>query len=158
VKENEEALLYLLETVFNKINLPIIVAGRKPRKLVIEKLLHFDNIKLICDPEHEKMSDLLKNSQIIVLYTFQATGIKLKLLNSLFEGRFCIANDKMLFGTDLDKICIKANSASEIINSINKYFNLEFNVEILNERKKVLSKYSNIENAKKLVEFITVSS
>ncbi|MFQ6928968.1 MAG: hypothetical protein ACLRS8_15330 [Parabacteroides merdae] len=33
------------------------------------------------------MNDLIHNAQIHALITFQATGLKLKLLNSLFAGR-----------------------------------------------------------------------
>lgn len=148
VKENEEALFFLIENVFRKISYQVRIAGRNPSPELINLIKKFKNIELFANLSHEKMSDLVANAQIIVLYTFQATGIKLKLLNSLYEGRFCIANDKMLFGTDLDKICIVANSAQEIINNIKEFFYKEFSVEIKNTRKQILEeKYSNQENA-----------
>ena len=43
-------------------------------------------------------------STMILLPTQHNTGIKLKLIESLYKGRFCIANIKMILGTDLESI------------------------------------------------------
>ncbi len=153
VKENEEAAIFLINTVFSKLAVPVKIAGKKPSQKLEKAIKNVKNIELISDLSYEQMSELIKNSQISVLYTFQTTGLKLKLLSSLYEGRFCICNDKMLFGTKLDKICIVANLSESIILQINKYFHEEFNVIQKQERQFVLEQnYSNKANAKKIID------
>jgi len=155
VKENEEAVFFLIDKVFSKIDFPVKIAGKNPSTRLEKKIKNVKNIELQKNVSHEKMSDLIANSQISVLFTFQTTGLKLKLLNSLYEGRFCIANDKMLFGTNLDKICIIANLPESIILEINKYFRQEFSVNNWQERQIILEKeYSNEQNAKKIISAI----
>jgi hypothetical protein len=101
------------------------------------------------------MAELIKNAQISVLFTLQTTGLKLKLINSLFESRFCIANEKMLFGTKLDKICIVANSAQDIINEIESFFDKKFTLEEIEKRKKILlQEYSNEKNVKEILNLL----
>ena len=69
------------------------------------------------------MNNLIENAQIHILITFQATGLKLKLLNSLFAGRHTIINQLMVTGSGLQKICHIANTAEEIIrNQIDDFF------------------------------------
>ena len=47
---------------------------------------------------------LFENAHINVLPTFQNTGIKLKLLNTLYQGKFVIANDDMIDHTGLESL------------------------------------------------------
>ena len=48
---------------------------------------------LLANPAEDEMRDLLAKAQINVLPSFNETGIKLKLLNSLYNGRHCVVND-----------------------------------------------------------------
>ena len=66
---------------------------------------------------------------INILPSFSSAGIKLKLLNVLYNGRHCIANNETLSGSGFDSLCIVANSADEFINATQKYFLEEFNKE-----------------------------
>ena len=40
--------------------------------------------------------------------------MKLKLLNALFNGRYCVVNDKMVEGLDINDLCFVANTALEM--------------------------------------------
>ncbi len=53
-------------------------------------------------------------AQINVLPTFQATGIKLKLLMALYTGRHCIVNQPMVDNTGLEELCSIQNTAEEM--------------------------------------------
>ena len=100
------------------------------------------------------MDLLIHNAQIHCLYTPQATGLKLKLLNVLFKGRFVIANTHMIHGKYLDNVCIIANSPHDYINAINQYISLEFSDEELHKRKNDLKAFENNLNADTLINFI----
>ena len=50
----------------------------------------------------EKMNQLIQDAHLHCLYSEQATGLKLKLLNVLFRGRFILLNNKMIAGSSID--------------------------------------------------------
>lgn len=138
VAENIEAVNYLIRYVFPKISYPIVVAGKNPPDYLIREIHKNSKIRLVVDPENEEMESLIKNAQICVLPTFQDTGLKLKLLASLFSGRFCVANTPMIHKTGLEHLCYLADSPREMITRINELFDEEFTEEEIEMRRLVL--------------------
>ena len=99
------------------------------------------------------MNDLIENAHIHVLYTEQATGLKLKLLNVLHTGRFVICNDKMIEGTGLkanDGLVI-CNSPQDFISQTESVMKKDFTSQLISERKSQLDKFSNQKNMEKLL-------
>ncbi|MCC7245294.1 MAG: glycosyltransferase, partial [Saprospiraceae bacterium] len=96
VPDNERAALWLIEEVFSRMNVPFIIAGMEPSDDLRSAAARYDHIQLIENPDDRQMDDLLKKAHINLLVSFQKSGIKLKLLNALFRGRFCIVNDQMV--------------------------------------------------------------
>ena len=100
------------------------------------------------------LDNLIKNAQIQVLYTQQATGIKLKLLKSLYHGRHCIANNKILIGTELENVCHVVEKPEEWLAKIKELENIPFSSEEIEIRKKTLEKFNCIDEAKKIIQLI----
>ena len=101
------------------------------------------------------MEQLIANAQINVAITAQATGLKLKLLNTLYNGRFCLVNDKMLSGSKLDNLTIIANEAPEMKAAIKDLFSKSFSEADIEERKRLLGLiYNNGDNVQKLIDLI----
>jgi len=157
VGENVIAALFLINNVFKKLEIPLIIAGKNPNKHIIDAVLNNkNNIEIISNPDNAKMNELIQNAQINILPTFQGTGIKLKLLASLFTGRHCITNLTMVENTGLENLCSVKNTAQEMSEEINRLFNVEFDEKELNKREKILLKdFCNIENAKMLNRLLT---
>jgi hypothetical protein len=155
VPENAHAVKYLMEQVFNDIDIPLVVAGMHPPRYIIKIAEQFPNISIVANPGDDEMFDLIKKAHVNILVTFQATGLKLKLLNTLYKGRFCLVNDKMLNGTGLDDLCEIANDPSSQKKSLKSLFQQEFKGEKIIEREEVLnSRYSNENNINKLINLI----
>jgi len=153
VPENAFAVSYLINEVFNNTKIPFKVAGMNPPEYIQKLASEKPNVEIIANPNDEKMFDLIRNAHVNILVTFQATGLKLKLLNTLYKGRFCLVNDKMLNGTGLDELCETGNSASEQQEKLRELFIQDFNTENIQLRKEILNKrYSNESNAEKLIE------
>jgi len=113
------------------------------------------NIRLVCNPDDKEMFDLIRKAHVNILVTFQATGLKLKLLNVLHQGRFCLVNDKMLNGTGLDGLCLIGNDASALKDRLKELFKTEFSGEDINNREEILMQlYSNSKNADKLIKLV----
>jgi hypothetical protein len=157
ISENFAAVSWLAKHVFSKIDLPVKIAGLNPPGFLKDELKTYKNIELIANPDEAKMQDLITNAHIHVLYTEQATGLKLKLLNVLHSGRFVICNDKMVDGTGLNAsgsfvIC---KTAQEMTSAISSLFSKEFSKDDLAERKKALETFSNKKNIEKLLGLIS---
>lgn len=155
VPENTRAAEYLINEVFSGMDSKLIIAGMNPPKEIIKLCKKHENIEVISNPDDEKMFELIKNAHINILVTFQATGLKLKLLNTLYNGRFCLVNDKMLNGTRLDDLCVTGNNPAELKQKIKELFKEEFDKEEIKIREETLKKlYSNETNASQLIDLI----
>jgi hypothetical protein len=152
VGENALAAEYLANEVFNDIAIPLKIAGLNPSETLKTLISQYKNIELIANPPQPEMEALIRNAQINVLVTFQATGLKLKLLNTLYNGRWMLVNPEMLAGTGLESLCEIADNAYEMKQKIKSLFSTEFDQNQLHARKELLQlRFSDEENAKKLI-------
>jgi len=152
VGENALAAEYLVKEVFNDIDIPFKIAGLNPAKTLKNLVSKYKNIELIANPPQAEMEALIRNAQINVLVTFQATGLKLKLLNTLYNGRWMLVNPEMLAGTGLESLCEITGSAGEMKQKIKSLFTTEFDQNKLIARQELLRKrFSDEENANKLI-------
>ncbi|NTW31123.1 MAG: glycosyltransferase family 4 protein [Bacteroidetes bacterium] len=156
VGENNEAALYLVEEVFNDLDIPLIIAGNKPSKELRDAVAKHSNITLKTDISTIEIYKLIKDAQINVLPTFQATGIKLKLLAALYTGRHCIVNAPMVEDTGLEKLCIIKPSAIEMKEAVKEMMKIPFGSHDISKRKRALndSIYSNNYNINQLIEML----
>jgi hypothetical protein len=155
VPENAHAVSYLINEVFDGLDIQLVVAGMNPPERIKKLIQGKSNVEIIANPDDVKMFDLIRKAHVNILVTFQATGLKLKLLNTLYNGRFCLVNEKMLNGTGLNELCEIANTPAEQKEKLKTLFTEKFEeAEILNRRKILDENYSNDTNADKLIELI----
>lgn len=153
IAENIKAVRWLANKI-DASGIPLIVSGKNP-PASLRKFLKLKNIGLIDNPSNEQMSHLIQNAHINIVLSFNATGIKLKLLNALFHGRHCIANEAAFPDPEFKNYCSIFSSPrqlNEIISSlINKTFTHQ---EIENRKKFLLNHFNNEINAEKLKELL----
>ena len=144
IPENQNAAKVIIKNLFNDCNIPLKIAGLNPSSSLINLIKKYSHIELIQNPTDKELNNLIKNAQINLLYTEQATGLKLKLLNVLYNGRHCIVNSKIVKGTFLEKICIVEDKISTLKKLIKDTFSTLLLDQEIQERKVVLNKnYSN---------------
>ncbi len=154
VSDNIKSALFLIN-IFKEINIPLIIAGKNPHNSIISEINNSKSVKLIINPDNNKMDELISNAQINLLYTFQDTGIKLKLIASLYRGRHCIVNNKMINNTGLEGLCYVSNSVNEIKNNVLNLFNIPFNFDDIARRKLILDANFDVKtNALKLCKLL----
>ena len=156
IAENNQAAFYLIHKVFDGIDFPLKIAGKEPLATLEKEAKKNDaRFELIPNPYDEKMQVMIADAQLNVLPTFQPTGIKLKLLNALFNGRFCVVNSQMIQNTGLEPLCILAENAEDMKKIILQLINEEFTNAMIQSREQLLSeKFSNRANAVKMKEWI----
>ena len=154
VSENEKAAIWLAG-IFLHLDIPLIIAGKQPSEKLKRSVADNSNVSVLIDPTDEVMNDIVSNAHINILPSFNVTGIKIKLLNALFNGRFCLVNTNTVAGTDLGSLCSIADDPGEMRDEINRLIQTPFTSAEIAERKKVLEKeYNNELNAKQLMKWI----
>lgn len=155
VPENKKAAMWLLEKVFRKIRVPFVIAGKNPGDC-LDKMGHLcQHTCLVANPSVEEINDLVKKAHINILPSFNSTGIKIKLLHALFEGRHCVVNDAMVEGTGLEDACHCGSNAEAIASIVMQLYHQPFTEEEIRLRKKLLrQQYSNEENIQKLIPYL----
>lgn len=155
VAENEKAVVWLLNKVFSLATVRFIIAGKDPSKRLITKVKRNKNASIIGNPSTNQLNDLISNAQIHVLPSFNKTGIKLKLINALYNGRHCVVNDEAVEGSGLEDACHIGTTSHAIASIITQLYHHPFGVEEIELRKKLLgSIFNNRENARHLIQLI----
>ena len=155
VRENEDAAKWLIENVFSELDLHCIVAGLNPSDKLLKLAEKHPNVTLVANPDDAEMIDLLRQAQVNILVTNQPTGLKLKLLNALYNGRFCLVNSDMVKGTSLDSLCVVADEPDQMIAEIKRLMEEDFTEEDIEQRDTEMRQlYDNETNAKIIVEAI----
>lgn len=152
VKENEKAALYMINNVFCQLPYPCIIAGMDPPASLYRASSPYANISIEANPTTERMHELIREAQVNLLITFQDTGLKLKLLNSLFAGRHVIVNSLMLTGSGLEELCHVADTPEQQIEACRQLLDTPFSAADIEKRKNILFPvFSNKDQAQKLV-------
>jgi hypothetical protein len=155
VPENEKAALWLLKKVFNDLKVPLVIAGKNPSPKLERIALQHPHACLVGDPSEQEMQDMIGKAQINILPSFNNTGIKLKLLNALFNGRHCVVNDATVQSTGLESACHIGTNANAFKSLIMQLYYQPFAEEEIRLRQKLLlSNFDNNRNAQRLIQWI----
>jgi glycosyltransferase involved in cell wall biosynthesis len=138
VAENEKAAFWLLEKIFNDMDIPLVIAGKNPPERLIKLCHKRPTTCIIANPDEHEMNDLISKAHLHILPSYTDSGIKLKLINALFKGRHVIVNEAMVAGTKLEKACHIADSAAVMKYQIYRLFQIAFTKEDFNKRREIL--------------------
>ena len=154
VIENEKAADWIISKIFCRLKIPLFIAGKNPSTHLINLVKKYKNVTLVANPSEEKMEELVLNAQINILPSFNETGIKIKLLNALFTGRFCVVNNAAVIGTLLNNYCYVAEKPEEFIVVITELISKPFSSDEIDKRKDLLKHFDNERNAEQLMQLI----
>lgn len=153
LQTNELAANFVIESL-RETEINVVIAGRLPSKKLQELVGGITNIQLLVNLDAEAMNDIIANAHIIVLPSFHKSGVKLKLIDSLYKGRHCIANNMMVEGTELDNLVMKFETTDELRLLCQNLQNVPFTDNDVATRCEALRSYDNNINAKKILEAI----
>lgn len=100
----------------------------------------------------DEIDALVRKAHVNVLPSMNNTGVKLKLLNALFNGRFCVTNTKGVKGSRITKGVTIYDNPEDWINGLSTLFDRPFSTADKKEREEVVQLYNNNENAQRLTE------
>lgn len=155
VSENEKAAIWLLQKVFNDLKVPLVIAGKNPSAKLERVAMQHPHACLVGDPSEQEMQDMIGKAQINILPSFNNTGIKLKLLNALFNGRHCVVNEATVQSTGLEPTCHIGNNAQAFKSLVMQLYHQPFGEEEIRLRNKLLlDSFDNKRNAQRLIQWI----
>lgn len=155
VNENEKAALWLIENVFVNLKIPFVIAGFNPSQKLKVIAKKYNHISIVANPSEINMHLLIENAQINILPSFNNTGVKFKLINSLYNGRHCLVNFAGVDGSGLNNLCYISETAIEFQNKVQNLFNEPFTQKEMQRRSTALKKlYNNEQNAQLISEML----
>lgn len=155
VPENDQAALFLVEKVFHGLDVKLIIAGSDAGSELRRAVSRSDNVELRENIGTEAIHKLVREAQVNVLPTFQATGIKLKLLLCLFTGRHVVCNGPMVEGTGLAELCHVHDDPKSMQRSILACMGVPANGESFEKRVRILERrFSNKQNAQVILDLL----
>ena len=96
---------------------------------------------------------MIAKAQVNILPSFNNTGVKLKLLNALYNGRHCLVNKAGVEGSGLESLCSVAEEADDFKTSISYLYNIPYNQQENTQRQEVLhGLYDNNKNVAKITD------
>jgi hypothetical protein len=128
-----------------------VIAGSSKGNYLKKKVKN--NIEIIENPTKEEINKLIANAQVIALPTFQSTGVKLKLIDSLFKGQHVVVNELMIEGFPLPELTALSKSTEEMRALIKEYLSKPFTSEEKQNRIQNLNMhFNNNKNAEQIIE------
>lgn len=155
VSDNVKAVNYLI-SIFKDIDYPLIIATSFIHKKIENAIQNYKNItfELLDFTDNAQLDRLFKNAHINVLPTFQATGIKLKLIHALFSSRFCVVTSEMVAQTGLENLCHigkdKVSYKDKVLQCISK----SYSKEDITCKTKTLHLFDTLNNAQKILKLL----
>ncbi|MGL2967016.1 hypothetical protein [Flavobacterium sp. XGLA_31] len=121
--DNKKAAQFLIR-LFQKIpDYQLVIASSNGKDFVEQQLKNDQNITFVTLKNEDHLESMLANAHINVLLSFQQSGTKLKLVNSLFKSRFCLVNENMVDDKDILTLCEQATTEADFIFKINELKN-----------------------------------
>ncbi|MFN8284186.1 MAG: glycosyltransferase [Chitinophagales bacterium] len=153
VLDNYKTVMDLLNNELENCTHNIIIAGKNPPEQLKELVERRPNIHLLANPSNEQLDELIMNAQICFAVAGNPSGIKLKLINSMYRGRFIFSNEAAFAGSGLDACVVNMNDFTEEL--LNEYMQKEFTQAEVDKRTQILNaQYNNLNNAQRLADRI----
>jgi len=155
VDANEKAALWLIRDVFSKLDIPLVIAGKDASPKLLKAQTRGKNTCIISNPSAIEMADLIAKAHINILPSFTHTGIKLKLLNALYNGKHCLVNKATVDGSGFEQLCHIADDAVSLKEIIPQLYQQPFTMQEIAARKMLLDQqFNNEANALKITRSI----
>lgn len=125
-RENEYAAHWLLEHVFNTVDIPLVIAGNSP-STTLEQAAHLRmHTCLVANPSEKELMDLIKKAQVNLFPTFVSSESQLGMLKSLSLGRHVLTNPKAVRENNLANVCEVAADPETFCQAIRILFEKEY--------------------------------
>ena len=114
ISDNKKALYEVIELFKGLSEYKLVVASDRASDDLKKKINTIENVDLVPIETNENLYHLLENAHANILLSFQNSGTKVKLFNSLYNSRFVIINQNITDDKSLKELCLYGSSIQEI--------------------------------------------
>jgi hypothetical protein len=163
VNENISIAEWILKHLVAELpEISFVFAGKEPSSGFIGKCMKYANVTVESNPTDREMEKLISDAHINLVFSFNPEGLKLKMLYSLYIGRFVLISEGLL-GTETEKAdagvyVLSLLEPSGIVKKIKHLIDERFSPEMLIGREKFVEKWSNEKSGKCLMQVIEFTS
>lgn len=150
--DNRKVVEYLID-VFKTIDYKLVIASGSAEHFVKKRIGDASNIEFVFLEDFQMLKRLLSEAHINLIFSFQRSGTKLKLLNSLFGSRFCVINENIMDDEVVTQFCHQIDSKEALISKINLLRTLPYTD--FENKKDILERYlDDVVNARKIEDIL----
>jgi UDP-N-acetylglucosamine transferase subunit ALG13 len=155
-EETAYAAFWLLQHVFNTLEIPFVIAGSHP-STHLENAAHVrQHTCLVSNPGEKEMQDLIKKAQIVLSPAFIQHEEDDHLLQALALGKHVLINPKSSKKTQAIANCHLAQSPEEFIEKTRTLFETPFSEEEKYARQQLLNaKFQDEKSLEKLTSWLS---
>ncbi|WP_374465061.1 hypothetical protein [Chryseobacterium sp.] len=151
--DNKRALNETIDLFKTLPQYKLIVASDRANEEIKRKISAVENISLTPIQTTENLHQLLENAHANILISYQNSGTKVKLFNTLYNSRFVIINGNITDDPFLMNLCLYGTDMNEIRQQIITSAEKEYHDT--EKRKKILEKnHSDKAKAEEMVKLI----
>lgn len=153
--ENEFAAMWLLENVFDTLELPFVIAGDHPSPK-LEKAAHQKmHTCLVANPSEKELQDLIKKAQVNLLPAFISQSETSNLHQALALGRQVITNTMGAWEKDINTCCHVVDTPEEFMGLTAALFSENIDQQQLDKRAFFLNEhYKNEKGIAALIKML----
>lgn len=154
VEENLESVRFLIQQVFSAISCPLYIAGKNPPDSLYKTAAPFPHIRIFANPGAAEMDEIIRQAHIVLIPGRQITGMKLKLVQSLYRARHVLLS-RNIAQSALLKDCPVADAATEWQRQVLYLMEQPLSQTDVAKRRILLKdRYNDDENIQRLLSFI----
>ncbi len=153
VADNIKSVHFLIN-IFKRLDYELVIASSFKNHPIIKEIANYKHMRFVKIENQNHMLNLFDKAHVNVLPTFQKTGIKLKLINTLFNGRFCVVTTKMVEDTGLENLCEIGRTKEEFIQKVDSLIHKDYVDIAITEREKALKPFNVSKNAQKIIDIL----
>lgn len=142
-KATEDAAIWLLNNVFNVLEVPLVIAGENPSDALEDAAHKKMHTCIVANPGEKEMMELIKKAQLHILPSSLSSSSKNAILQTLVLGRHILIHHDVNKGTEFSMVCHQAAEPTEYVQKINELFETPFNQDEIEKRQSFLHREFN---------------
>ena len=151
----EKAAHWLLDNIFNEIDIPLVITGNNPSKWLEHAAYRQLNTCLVANPASNERMELIKKAQVIILPYVSSSTYTHEMIQSLIFGRHILALEMTDTSDGINNLIHSENSTEKFKTKANNLFELTFTEDEKNKREAFLQKkFSDKAGAEKLISML----
>jgi hypothetical protein len=139
----EKAAHWLLDNIFNQIDVPFVIAGNDSSRSLEEAAHRQLNTCLVANPSANERLELIKKAQLTILPSMGGNSNTHEMIQSLIFGRHILALEKNNTTDEMPDMVHFEKSKEELKNKVKILFELSFTEDEKNNREAFLQKNLN---------------